>query len=454
MRIVEYWRTSTFRLVLLFGALFLAAIVTLLGLIYWRTAGYMTRQIDLIIYAESAQFIQGGAEKLPLVLDTYQARDARHVNLYGLFARDGRWITGDLTELPSDLPPDGKVHLLLDYRKQTPGEQPARAMATTLPWGETLVVGRDVTQLYGIRRIILFALVEGGIAITVLVSILGFALSLRPLRRAQAIRFACEQVVSGGLNTRLPVTSRRDELDYVALTVNTMLEKIERLLYEVKNVSDNVAHDLRTPMTHLRARLYRLRQQAAESRFETPLIDELIEDTDAVLRRFKALLRLSEIEHGMRREGFVRTSLDRLVTDIADLYAPLAEDQGKQLELHVEAPLEWEVDAELMFEAISNLVDNAIKFSPRGSAIRVRLGVTEPSVDIFDEGPGIPEQERSAVLHAYYRGGNAGHLEGSGLGLSIVAAIVRLHGFRLDIKGDGRGAHVRILMAQPSPVLP
>ncbi|HEY1773016.1 MAG TPA: ATP-binding protein [Gammaproteobacteria bacterium] len=452
MRIAEYWRTSTFRLVLLFGAVFLVAVVSLLGLIYWRTAGYMTQQMDLIISAESVQFVRGGPEKLPQVLETYQARDARHVNLYGLFSHDGRWITGNLTELPPGLAIDGKVHLLTDYERLSPGDQPARAMAVDLPWGETLVVGRDVTQLYGIRRIILYALLEGGFAITVLGLALGFALSLHPVRRAQAIRLACEQVVAGSLDTRLPVTRRRDELDFVAITVNTMLGKIERLLQEVKNVSDNVAHDLRTPMTHLRARLYRLKQQTAESRLDTSLVDELIEDTDAVLRRFKALLRLSEIEHGLRHQGFARTPLDRLVADVADLYAPLAEDQGKQLDLQIEAPLEMEVDPELMFEAISNILDNAIKFSPCGGTVRLRLSAAESSLEISDEGSGIAEQERSSVLNPYYRASNVGHPEGSGLGLSIVAAIVRLHGFTLQIGGSATGTHVRILMV-PAQVI-
>ena len=452
MRIAEYWRTTTFRLVLLYGAVFLAAVVSLLGLIYWRTAGYMTGQIDLIIRSETRQFAAGSPEKLPEVLDTYQARDARHVNLYGLYSRDGRWINGNVTQLPPSLAVDGQVHPLDDYRLlKAPADDlvpPARAMAVILPWGETLVVGRDVTQLFAIRRIILYALLEGGIAITLLGLGLGFALSLRPLRRAQAIRLACERVVAGQLDTRLPVTRRRDELDYIAVTVNTMLEKIERLLTEVKSVCDNIAHDLRTPMTRLRARLYRLQQESGKAGRKTVKIDELIEDTDAVLRRFKALLRISEIEHGLRHQAFDRVRVRDILTQVVELYAPLAEDQGKHLVLKADIAGEIVADPELMFEAISNLVDNAVKFSPPGGTATLSLFEEGgPCLDITDQGPGIAESERAAVLQPFYRGEQAGHTEGSGLGLSIVSAIVRLHGFKMRLEGaPAGGTCVRLLL--------
>jgi signal transduction histidine kinase len=436
-----------------YGAIFLIAITSLLGLTYWRTAGFMTGQIDLIIHTESTQFATGSAATLPDILDTYLARDARHVNLYGLFSRDGRWITGNVVELPASLPVDGQVHTLDDYRLLKPPADrpvaPARAMAIHLPWDETLLVGRDVTQLRTIRGIVIAALLEAGILIMLLGLALGFVLSLRPLRRANEIRLACERVVSGALETRLPVASRRDELDTIATTVNTMLDKLQRLVGEIKNVSDNIAHDLRTPMTRLRARLYRLRQQTAAAGAETAMIDEVIEDTDAVLRRFKALLRISEIEHGLRRQAFAQASLERILREVLELYTPLAEDQGKRLALELQAEVQMELDAELMFEALSNLVDNAIKFSPAGGTVNLRLfsDAEGPGIDVFDEGPGIPESERAAVLQPYYRGERAGQVEGSGLGLSIVAAVVRLHGFSLDIEGAGSGTRVRIRMS-------
>lgn len=453
MKIADYWRITTFRLVLLFGGIFLAAVVALLSLVYWRTAGFMTQQIDLIIVTEAAAFARESAEDLPETLDTYHTRDARHINLYGLFSHDGRWITGNVVELPAGLPQDGRVHVLEHYHLlgQLAGPVPAaRAMVVTLPWDEVLLVGRDITQLQQIRGIILTALIEAGALITLLGLATGFALSLRPLRRVQAIRAASQRVAAGELHIRLPVTPRHDELDMLAATVNSMLTEVERLLGEVKSVCDNIAHDLRTPMTRLRARLYRLQQQfKGGGDAGQDMLDEALADTDAVLARFKALLRISEIEDSQRRGAFAPLACGAQLQQVLELYQPLAEDQGKQLRLVVEKDATIEADAGLLFEAVANLVDNAIKFSPPGGEIVLCLFELDgaPCLDILDRGPGIPAVESDIVLQRFYRGEQAVHLEGSGLGLSIVAAIVRLHGFSLRILDAAPGACVRIRLA-------
>jgi signal transduction histidine kinase len=218
-----------------------------------------------------------------------------------------------------------------------------------------------------------------------------------------------------------------------ASTVNHMVEEVERLMAEVKGATETIAHDLRTPLTRARARLSRLQQGLGEAdpRAEDALW--VIEELDTVLGRFAAVLRISELEARRRREGFVAVDPADLVRQAADLYGPLAEARGVGLQARTASHAPIEADPKLLFEALSNLVDNAIKFTPEGG--RVVVSVEEgPRVVVEDNGPGVPEAEQAAVLQRFYRGEGARLAPGSGLGLSIVQAIVRLHGFALRLE--------------------
>jgi signal transduction histidine kinase len=235
-----------------------------------------------------------------------------------------------------------------------------------------------------------------------------------------------------------------------AATVNYMMDEVERLMAEVKGSTETIAHDLRTPLTRARAQLHRIHQQAVHEPVE---IARVTAEIDEVLERFRALMRISELEARERRGGFAVVDLATIVEQVFDLYQPLAEEGGVQLVLVAPSGVTVEADAKLLFEAVSNLVDNAIKFS--GEHGRVTLGLgddpAEPQIVVRDDGPGIPSNEREAVLKRFYRGGDQRLTPGSGLGLSIVAAIVRLHGFTLTLRDASPGVEA-IIDCRASPI--
>ncbi|HZZ70143.1 MAG TPA: HAMP domain-containing sensor histidine kinase [Phenylobacterium sp.] len=443
MRPSELWRTTPFRLTLMNGAVFALAVLALMGLIYQQTAGYLGRQMDGIVVSEARGLTLGGAERLPDRVAQAVAADARHIEYYGLFSAEGIWITGNVRALPPGLPVDGRPHGI-----KAPNLQPgSRAMAQRLPWGEILVVGHDALVLSGLRDIVVRALaVSGGLAL-----ILGMAgaaaLSLRPLQRIDNLRDASRAALKGQLGVRLPVSPRRDEIDMLAGVANTMMDEAERLLWEVKSVGENVAHDLRTPLNRLRALLYRVRQETRLEGAERAMIDQALAETDELLARFRALQRIGEIERRDRQAFFEPVRLQNVLEHVIELHEPLAEDRGVALaaEIAADAP-QVSADPTLLFEAVSNLVDNALKFTPRGGRVCLRLAAREegPRIEVADNGPGVTEDERDAVLQRFYRTQRARAEPGSGLGLSIVAAIARLHHFTLVLEDAHPGLRVAL----------
>jgi signal transduction histidine kinase len=290
------------------------------------------------------------------------------------------------------------------------------------------------------------SLIWSGALIIVLGLGLGAALSLAPLKRIQAVQLASLPILEGDLSARLPTSNRRDEIDMLAGIANGMMDEVERLLWAVKSVGDNVAHDLRTPLTRLRALLYRVRQETGPSAAHADMIDQALSETDTLLTRFRALQRISEIDRRERRAGFAPVRLQALVEQVGELYRPLTEQHGLHLVVEAEDACDVLADRDLLFEAFSNLMSNAVKFTPCGGGVRLKLTKqTEgPRVEIVDTGPGVPEGEREAVLQRFYRGRQAIQAQGCGLGLSIVAAVARLHNFRLELGDASPGLRVTL----------
>jgi signal transduction histidine kinase len=443
VRILDLWRTARFRLTLFYGALFVAGLAALLWMIYAQTAGYMTGQIDQILNVEAKSFAAASPEALPGWIKEDLARDARHINRFGLFSSEGVWIVGNIQSLPPGLVIGGPPRELRLSDGSKPG---ARALAIRLPWGEILVVGRDVTQLAEIRRIILRALLWSGGIILAAGAVLGAALSVRPLQRIAEVRAATRAIIDGDLAARLPVTRNNDELDVLAGLVNAMLDEVQRLVGEIKSAGDSLAHDLRTPLTRLRALLYRVLQQTSLSEPHLPMIEQAVAETDALLGRFRALLRVGELERGQRLAGFTTVDLGEVAGQMAEFYLPLAREHDLELVSDLRPTHPVEADPELLFEAVSNLLDNAIKFTPAGGQVRISLVQTPegPRLDIADTGPGVAPEERTAVLQRFYRSDRDRLRPGSGLGLSIVAAIMRLHGFGLVLADAEPGLQVSL----------
>jgi len=436
------WRTTAFRLTLLYGAVFAAGVVTLLGLIYVGMAGYLTRQMDQIVLGQAHALVSGPAETLPDRIAEAEGADSRHVNYYGLFSADRVWITGNVRTIPPRLEIGGAPSEMRGPHFQAG----ARGMAARLPWGEILIVGFDAKTLTGVRHILIESLLVSGAVILIVGLTFGAALSLGPLARVQDIQRTSRLIMDGDLSARLPVTGRGDEIDTLAGIANAMMAEVERLLGEVQHVGHNVAHDLRTPATRLRALLYRATQSMEDDDPRRVMLEQALKETDALLSRFRALQRIAQIDRRERRAGFAEVELEPLLRDLVELYAPLAEDEGHRFELEIAAAPPIQADRELLFEALGNLIGNAIKFTPPGGRVLLALAATPegPRIEVADSGPGVPAEERASVLQRFYRSRRGEQAPGSGLGLAIVAAVARLHEFRLTLDDMDPGLKVSL----------
>ncbi|MGZ6037069.1 MAG: sensor histidine kinase [Phenylobacterium sp.] len=434
MRLSEVWRTSTFRLSLLYGLLFTVGAVALLAMVYLQSAVYLTHRVDRILDAEASAEMRMPPAALRQTIEDEELINGR-TSLFALFAADGSRVTGNLRALPAGLVVDGGP---IEVAATPEFPAAARLVAKRLPTGEVLVVGRDINQLREIRRIIASALIWSGVLIILGGLACGVALSLGPLRRLRQLQAAGHDIAAGDLRRRMPSSGQGDELDMFAGTVNYMLGEVERLMAEVKTSSDTIAHDLRTPLTRARTQLHRLAQSP---RVEPADIGRVTAELDEVLERFIAILRISELETRARSAGFAATDLGQILERAGELYLPLAEEAGVQLAVSTTAGAVVEADPKLLFEAISNLLDNAIKFTGAGGRVRLELdaGGERPRIIVQDNGPGVPAGERTAVLQRFYRSERDKLKPGSGLGLSIVAAIVRLHRFHLELQDSEPG---------------
>ncbi len=446
-------RSATTRLLLIYGALFAGWALLLVGAVQWEATRYLNGVIDQML-SQRVQFIATMEQsRLAEMVDVADAVDTRGSMPVGLFAADGTRLAGNIQHLPADLPVDGRGHLLPDgvWKAARTDSVHVRALARRLGDGRTLLVVKESSTIEGLGAIVRRTLLWGA-TLTLVPGLLGgWWLRRGYSRRIRALAQATEPIRRGDLSRRLPISKRDDELDRLSGVINAMLDEIERLMAEVKGVCDNIAHDLRTPLTHLRARLYRAQQQVAQQP-QAELLDACIGDIDAVLARFRALLRISELED-RRCACFDEIDLADVLRQVHAFYAPLAENRGQRFELEVQPLAPVRADAHLLFEALANLVGNAIKFSPPGGRIRLRAAPDGhgPRIDVIDSGPGIPVDEREAVTRRFYRGDNSRTTPGSGLGLSIVSAIVRLHGYAMRIgDADGQGARIS-LFCHPQP---
>jgi signal transduction histidine kinase len=272
------------------------------------------------------------------------------------------------------------------------------------------------------------------------------------IRRIDAVTLAIQRIVAGDLSGRLPSKGTSDDLDRLVQVVNGMLSDIESLMHEVKGVCDNIAHDLRTPLTRLLAGLERAARRANSPEEYAAAVEEAILETKAVLLTFNAMLRISEVADGARRAGFTSVNLSQTAADAVEFYDPLAETRGVALTLVSDGPALADMpgDPSLLFEAIGNLLDNAIKFTPTGGHVTVRTfcNAGTMGVSVSDTGCGIPVGEREAVLRRFYRSEASRHTSGSGLGLALVAAIARLHAMDLAITDADPGCRVTLSYAE------
>lgn len=437
MDLPEFARSTTFRLTLAVAGVFAAFILVLFGYIYTRLDGYLITRSDGVLVSQMGVLVELPPERRLEAIAERVKQDPRRVQIVGLFGPDSQRIAGNLARQPPDLRIDASVQDTTVVRTDAAGgeQQVVRAVARVLPGGEVLVIGRNVDEAGEIAGVVGQALALGLLPALGLCLLVGALLSLHAERRVKEVNQRVQRIIAGNLSERLPHQPIADPFSKLAAIVNGMLSEMETMIGALAGVGNDIAHDLRTPLTRARLILERGRADATTLAQLQAAVDKAIGGIDQSLTIVTALLRLAEIENNRRTAGFGKTSLAELAREVGDLYEPIAED--KSVALHVHAPFELSVrgDRDLLIEALANLVDNALKFTPQGGRVEIALirEANETVLRVKDTGPGIGEQERDAVLRRFYRSDKLRHTPGIGLGLNLVAAIVKLHGFRFTI---------------------
>ena len=444
-------RSFAWRIAVGYGVLFGLSGLALLGFIYVSAAGYMTGQMEAVIEAE----VQGLAERyriagtrgLRALVNERIARNPASSSIYLLADPAFGIVAGNLTGWPESAQgedPWVEFELYEAGDADRPEVHRARARHFQLPRGFHLLVGRNMRDFEEMRSAI-FRTVAWGIVIAgVLALAIAWRLRRSVVARIESINRTSRRIMEGELSERIESHGSGDEFDELASNLNAMLERIETLMEDVRRVSDNVAHDLRTPLGRLRTRLEQLRDAAGDGS-TAELAQAALGEADQMLATFNALLRIARIETRQRRHAFQRVDLATIGDDVADLYAPLAESRGIAFRHSgIAAPVDG--DADLLFQSLANLLDNAMKYAPEGGAVtlHVTAGADDVTVVVADNGPGVPPEEREAVLRRFYRLEPSRSLPGSGLGLSLVAAVAQLHEAALLLEDNQPGLVVRM----------
>lgn len=458
-------RTTAFQLTLVYLLIFVLFAVSLLGYFALNTRRLITDQITHTVNSEISglrdAYMQGGIRRLVIVVDVRSRRPGS--SLYLVTTPTGEGLAGNVGSLePGVL--DHPGWLETSYRRiDAPEEAEHRALVQVvqLPDGFHLLVGRDLEErerLYGIIS-------NAGRWSSALVIILGLAggffVSRRVLNRIDAMTETAHTIMAGDLAGRLPVAGTGDELDRLADNVNAMLERIEALMRGLKEVSDNIAHDLKTPLTRLRNRCEQaLRSAKGEADYRAAL-ESTIAESDELIRTFDALLMIARAESGHARDNMIEFDAAEIARDVGELYEPLADEKG--LALTVDAPAAAPVrgNRELVSQALANLVDNAIKYAgpkpaemnntPVEIVVRVGEDGERITLTVADHGPGIPDADRDRVVERFVRLEQSRSQPGSGLGLSLAAAVARLHGGELKLEDNRPGLKSTIALPRAGP---
>ncbi len=449
MQLPEFTRLTTLRWTFLVAGIFAAFIVAMLGFVYLKTEDDLTMRSDRVIASQMGVLAGLSPERRLDAINEHLKQDPGRVQLAGLFGPNGGRIAGNLESLPPDLKTDNAVQSAVVERIDESGreKQVVRLIARRLPNGDMLLIGRNVEEVGEIAGVVGRALALGLIPAVLLCLGVGVALSARARNRIMEVNERVQRIVAGELRERLPHRNTDDPFSKLAMIVNGMLDEMEVLIHSLAGVGNDIAHDLRTPLTRARLTLERGRTSAKTLEQLQMVADKTMQGIDQSLSTVTAILRLAEIENSRRSAGFGTVALADLVREVSDMYEPIAEDKGITLLVHSPHELSAHGDRDLLIEAVANLVDNAVKFTPAGGQVEIGLfrGNGENIVRVKDTGSGISEHERDAVLRRFYRSDKIRHTSGLGLGLNLVAAIVRLHGFRFRIiPGAGCVVEIRI----------
>ncbi|OIO55875.1 MAG: two-component sensor histidine kinase [Alphaproteobacteria bacterium CG_4_10_14_0_2_um_filter_63_37] len=450
-------KTNAFRLAILYAAFFGASVLALLSYLYWDTVRHMDHTVANDISTEMG-FLQHRAELFGIddLADEIARRSAPSGttdHLYLLSAPDGHIVAGNLPGWPDiETLEDGMVHFSLRQEWEHEDEQrrrephPVQGVVASLLGGGKLLVGRDTHERQEIQENTLRTMAGAMGAMLVVALVVGGTLSRGVLHRLETVNLAIRGIMEGNLKRRLPLDGSGDEVDRLLTSLNAMLERIDRLMEGMRNVTDNVAHDLRTPLSRMRSRMELGLMEVHDANELRSILDETVTDLEGVIATFNALLAIAQAESGAGGPK-VTIDLNALVEDVGELYGALAEEEGVDFEVKEDPGLTLQGNRHLLAQALGNLLDNAIKYTPSGG--QVRLGAWSRGgkivLQVSDSGPGIPTIDRERVLDRFTRLDASRTTPGNGLGLSMVRAAALWHGAKLELSDTHPG--------QPQPGL-
>ena len=436
-------RTTTFRLALLHASIFILFSASLLAYLYYETAGHLSRQAEAELNAEFQELSaanRGGFDRLNQAVT--ERSGARGKFFYLLQDGTGQKIAGDFDFLPAPAPEGQVVDVTFDYDAPSANgglnRRSAEGRISRLAEGGVLMVAYDIGQLGEMNRRITDVVWRSAVVGFVLSLIGGVVISRSAAQRAEELARTTEEVMAGDLTRRAPVRGSGDEFDRLSEQINAMLVKLERLVISSRSAGDSIAHDLRSPLTRLRNRLEAgLRHADAEG--PRTALAETIADVDGVLETFNSVLRLSRVQAGATG-SFRRTNATGITDELAELYQPACEEKKLSFTYSPEPELYVQADRGLIAQALSNLLDNAVKYTPEGGSVGLsvkRLPAGEIELTVSDSGPGIPPEDRDRAVERFVRLEQSRSLPGSGLGLSLASAVAEAHRGRLVLDTAG-----------------
>lgn len=449
MRLPRLFSTTSFRLAALFALIFGVSTVAIGAFVYVNVKTALDRQertrVETDAFALKGEFDTGGMHDMLAAIHERQANKIAGGLNYTLFRSNGERVFGTIPSLkltqgwkhlsgpPDGDEPPGQLEKLLVYRLQ---------LSPTL-W---LVVGDDIGRLhdldYDFLRVFAFAL----LLTLALAAAGGTVVSMTFLRRIDSIARTAEEIIEGNIDRRIALNDSGDDLDRLAATLNRMLDRIGALMDALRHISTDIAHDLRTPLGHLRQVLDDARERANTPEQCRDAIEQAIVKADSILETFAAILRIAQIESGSRRSGFKSMDMSAIVLNVAQSFAPTAEEQGHTLITAIEPNIQIVGDRELITQLGANLIDNAIRHTPKGSQIAMRLAKLDGMavLEVADNGAGVPAAEREQIFNRFYRGEASRTTPGNGLGLNLVAAVASLHRAGLAVFDNRPGLKIRV----------
>jgi signal transduction histidine kinase len=412
--------------------------------VYWQMTNFETLRIKKLLEQQAYALSQASSDQIHWSINKKIYVDFRQVTFSALFDKNLNYIEGNIATFPSSVPIDGAAHRIeaADVGEDRRFFEQNIFVATRLPDTRILLIGRNIQDLGHLKEIVVQILKIGVFPMALLTILIGALLGRRMNHRLRSAQKVLTRFQQGQLRQRLPLSKSRDELDLFSAQVNSMLTELERVVNELHHVGNNIAHNLRTPLARVQACLENAQRltKVSDAAFEP--LNQAIVGLNQTFVLTTALLRAAQIESGKTRALFGPVDLSDVVTEAADLYGPVAEARRITLEVDLQPTACIEGDKDLLLEALANLLDNAIKFSPEQGHVKISLSSVKSGaiVSVADTGPGILEKDRSEIFNRFYRSSQSGRVAGSGLGLTLVAAIVRLHNFSVEVKGGSHGS--------------